>query len=189
MEALLTFDAFQRMNAERCEAVWHPVAEWPIQNWALAIAGEAGELANLVKKVVRGDLTLDAARQEILKETADVLTYSDLLVTCLGARTDEVVMAKFREVSQRVGYHREIRKLHFILRCNVCQFEAIASTVRGTACPACGRDYEYTDDQRAMFRHLFEPAESETREHPASARLDRNTQGTGHGAPPEPRDA
>lgn len=105
----LTFREFQLMNQLRCEeAFGHAVAfdneTWPLQNWALAIAGEAGELANVVKKVLRGDHTVAEAREDILREAADVMTYCDLLITSLYADTGETVMAKFREVSKRVGW-------------------------------------------------------------------------------------
>jgi NTP pyrophosphatase (non-canonical NTP hydrolase) len=100
----LTFARFQKLNAARCAAAFHPVDAWPIQNWALAIAGEAGELCNRVKKVIRGDYTLAEQREEILKELADVITYCDLAVSHLNADTATILMAKFDEVSARVGW-------------------------------------------------------------------------------------
>jgi hypothetical protein len=46
---ILTFDKFQVINKIRnVENFGH--VSWPIQNWSLTIAGEAGELCNLVKK-------------------------------------------------------------------------------------------------------------------------------------------
>lgn len=100
----LMFREFQEMNRTRCDEAFHPTKEWPIQNWALAIAGEAGELCNLVKKVIRGDFTLEEKRQEILEEIADVMTYCDLAMTHLDADTATELMAKFDKVSARIGY-------------------------------------------------------------------------------------
>lgn len=100
----ITFDSFQETNRRRCEEVWHSVEDWPPEMWALAIAGEAGELANLAKKVVRGDFTLEEARQDMLGEVADVMTYCDLLMTRLGANTYDEVWRKFDEVSARTGW-------------------------------------------------------------------------------------
>lgn len=102
---MTTFKEFQKLNARRCnEAFEHGVGDWPVQNWALAIAGEAGELCNLVKKVLRGDYSLEEKRQDILREVADVMTYCDLLMSHLHAETHDELMRKFNEVSARVGW-------------------------------------------------------------------------------------
>src|ERR1700684_2841352 len=100
----MTFKTFQEENAKRCETMYHSVKGWPIENWCLAIAGEAGELCNLVKKCIRGDFTVQEKRAEILKEVADVITYCDLLCSFLDADTGNEVYKKFHEVSKRIGY-------------------------------------------------------------------------------------
>ena len=46
----------------------------------LGIFGEAGELANIVQRVMRGDHSLDAARHEIEEEVADIFIY--VVKTC-----------------------------------------------------------------------------------------------------------
>lgn len=97
----LTFTQFQRLNAQRCREVFHSPEEWPLEMWALAIAGEAGELANLVKKIYRGDFPLTEKRTDVLNEIADVMTYCDLLCTHLGATTADALMHKFDIVSER----------------------------------------------------------------------------------------
>jgi len=104
-----TFRQFQETSKRRCEEGFgHAVAwdepSWPLQNWALAICGEAGELANLVKKCLRGDYTVEEKREEILDELADVMTYCDLAISSLGADTGETVWRKFAEVSRRIGW-------------------------------------------------------------------------------------
>ena len=104
LEKALTFDRFQQVNKHRCETKFHQCETWLPSGWPLAIAGEAGELCNLIKKVVRGDFSFDDKRGEILKELADVIIYCDLMITAMGAKTGEIVAAKFDEVSQRVGY-------------------------------------------------------------------------------------
>jgi len=96
----VTFTDFSVANAARCEISWHAVNEWQPERWALAIAGETGELCNLIKKKIRGDKIDDA---DILKEIADIVTYCDLLCTRMNADLGAVVIAKFNEVSDRVG--------------------------------------------------------------------------------------
>lgn len=97
----LEFDYFQEVNRRRCEeAFGHgPGSDWGIVEWALAICGEAGELANLIKKVRRGDFPLESVRQEVLKEIADIISYADCAMTCMGANTALELMLKFDEVS------------------------------------------------------------------------------------------
>lgn len=107
-----TFAEFQRVNRKRCEdderGFGHSVAwdsdVWPFQNWALAICGEAGELANLTKKCLRGDFTIPEKREDLLRELADIITYCDLAISSLGEDTGATVWRKFDEVSARIGY-------------------------------------------------------------------------------------
>lgn len=103
----MTFQEFQRINAQRsAEAFGHVPGspEWPIQNWALAIAGEAGELCNLIKKALRGDFPVATIRSQILEELADVICYTDLAISHMGESTEQVVWDKFCKVSERVGW-------------------------------------------------------------------------------------
>jgi NTP pyrophosphatase (non-canonical NTP hydrolase) len=100
----LTFAKFQAMNKKRCTVISNDLTTWPIELWALAIAGEAGELCNTIKKMLRGDFKFSQALPEISKELADILTYVDLAFSKLGLRTDKELMAKFEEISQRRGY-------------------------------------------------------------------------------------
>jgi hypothetical protein len=109
-----TFEDFQNTNRRRCEdGFGHPVAwdeaSWPLENWALAIAGEAGELCNLIKKCLRGDFTVPEKRADILREMADIITYCDLAISSLGADTGETVWGKFHEVSDRIGWQQDER--------------------------------------------------------------------------------
>ena len=77
--------------------------DWALSQWANAVCGELGEAANLIKKIERGDFTLDEAREELGKELADVLTYLDLLALRAGIDLGAAYRAKFNEVSDRVG--------------------------------------------------------------------------------------
>ena len=53
-------------------------SDWSLSDWTTATAGELGEAANLIKKVNRGDLSLDEARADLAEELADVMIYLDL---------------------------------------------------------------------------------------------------------------
>lgn len=77
-------------------------SDWALSTWCNAVLGELGELANLVKKVERGDITLDEARADLGKECADVATYLDILAFRIGIDLGQVTLDKFNEVSRRV---------------------------------------------------------------------------------------
>lgn len=101
----LSFRTLREANVKRlasakyknCEARWEPA------HWMQATVGELGELANLLKKVDRGDFTLDAARADIAKELADVQTYLDILALKVGVDLGRATIDKFNEVSARIG--------------------------------------------------------------------------------------
>jgi NTP pyrophosphatase (non-canonical NTP hydrolase) len=78
-------------------------SDWKLSAWCNAVTGELGELANLIKKVERGDMTLDEARPAMAAEMADVLTYLDLLAFRSGVDLARATIEKFNEVSVRVG--------------------------------------------------------------------------------------
>lgn len=78
-------------------------SDWSLGEWICAVTGELGELANVIKKVRRGDLSMAEARPAISKEIADVQIYLDILAMRCGVQLDEAVPAKFNEVSRRVG--------------------------------------------------------------------------------------
>lgn len=78
-------------------------SDWSISQWLQAVVGEVGEFANLQKKVERGDLSPEEAKEKLAKELADVVIYLDILAFRLGINLGQAVMDKFNEVSIRVG--------------------------------------------------------------------------------------
>ena len=78
-------------------------SDWSLAEWCNAVTGELGEAANLIKKVQRGDYTLDEARQDLADEFADIVTYLDILAMRAGVDLGEATRNKFNLVSARVG--------------------------------------------------------------------------------------
>jgi NTP pyrophosphatase (non-canonical NTP hydrolase) len=77
--------------------------DWSLNDWMTAVTGEAGELANLLKKVRRGDFTLEEKRGDIADELADVAIYLDILAMRCGVDLGRAIMSKFNRTSERVG--------------------------------------------------------------------------------------
>jgi NTP pyrophosphatase (non-canonical NTP hydrolase) len=113
---MLSFERLRDQNGSRVRR-WHKGFpeddDWNKADWSNAMCGEAGELANVIKKIRRnethkvgntpgvdGDLLIKMAADEL----ADVITYADLLADKLGIDLAEAVADKFNRVSIKHGF-------------------------------------------------------------------------------------
>jgi NTP pyrophosphatase (non-canonical NTP hydrolase) len=67
--------------------------------WALGVAGEAGEVADMVKKIVGHGHPMD--REKLVKELGDVLWYVAVLADKIGAPLREVAVANMAKLRAR----------------------------------------------------------------------------------------
>lgn len=69
----------------------------------LGLGGEAGEIANKVKKIIRdrGGVITSEDKNDLLKEAGDVLWYLARLVDELGGSLDEVADSNLRKLLDR----------------------------------------------------------------------------------------
>ena len=73
-----------------------------IEYCTLGMVGEAGEIANKYKKILRGDNTLDDnQRLELAKEIGDVLWYADRLSVELGYTLEQVAKMNIDKLHSR----------------------------------------------------------------------------------------
>lgn len=110
-EISLTFTELRIANATRCKhfrnakgELCHPggINDWPIEKWMNAVLGELGEAANILKKIDRGDFTLDEGRAALAEEFADTVTYLDMAASRVGIDLGQSVREKFNQVSEKV---------------------------------------------------------------------------------------
>jgi NTP pyrophosphatase (non-canonical NTP hydrolase) len=110
----LTFRTVSETNRKRCER-WHPGFPgdaWTGADWSNAMCGEAGETANIVKKLRRHELgtgrdttpPVADLRAKLAMEIGDVYLYLDLLAQHYGLDIAECVAATFNRVSVREGF-------------------------------------------------------------------------------------
>lgn len=66
---------------------------------ALGLAGEAGEIANKLKKSMRGDGPVD--RNAVGSEIGDVLWYCAALASDLGLRLEDIAQANIDKLKDR----------------------------------------------------------------------------------------
>lgn len=109
----LTFNTLRGANIQRLPefknnlgVAAHEVADgsdWSPNDWMVAVVGELGEAADVMKKVRRGDLTVEEALPKLKQEYADVVIYMDLLAKRVGINLGEAVMETFNNKSIKVG--------------------------------------------------------------------------------------
>jgi NTP pyrophosphatase (non-canonical NTP hydrolase) len=103
----------REVNTARC-ARWHgPGTEpWSGADWSNAMCGEAGEAANVVKKLRRWETGTGAKdapdpqtlREMLGEELADTIIYADLLAAHYEIDLRGAIVLKFNSVSAREGF-------------------------------------------------------------------------------------
>lgn len=107
---------FSHLNATRADR-WHrgfPHNDdgWSGADWSNAMCGEAGEAANVVKKLRRIEFSLEGNRDQsfedlkakLAAELADTFTYLDLLATFYHLDLSQAIIDKFNAVSEENGF-------------------------------------------------------------------------------------
>lgn len=91
---------------------WFPGRAQELPNLVLCMCGEAGEVANLTKKIVRGSVQLDDVREDLAEEIVDVMIY---LCNLMGAKEfkdvnwESVWNAKRDFNDARFGSYKDVR--------------------------------------------------------------------------------
>lgn len=83
------------------------VGAWGAMQWGCALAGEVGELCNVLKKYDRQmptDPSPDELRSEIMYEIADVAIYLDLTAAYFGYDLRRAIETKFNRTSVKFGF-------------------------------------------------------------------------------------
>jgi NTP pyrophosphatase (non-canonical NTP hydrolase) len=104
----LTLDTLRAANIAR-QIHWGGVENWTLADWSNAMAGEAGETCNVVKKIRRVELgttgnkaSLESYHVQLGLEIGDVLIYLDLLAHAAGLSLEECVRRSFNDKSDEL---------------------------------------------------------------------------------------
>ena len=102
----LTLNQLSEANRERSLKLFSDGDEKTILYWSNAVNGEAGELANVVKKLYRDNGgKLDASFiRKIKEEAAGTFLYLDLALNAVGISLEEAITYEFDRVSCKKGY-------------------------------------------------------------------------------------
>lgn len=95
---------FQEYQEESRKTAKYPDAGKNYIYPTLGLAGEAGEVAEKIKKVIRdkGGEINDATREDIKKELGDVLWYVTQLAVELGISLDDVAVSNIKKLHDRM---------------------------------------------------------------------------------------
>ena len=94
----MNFNEYQKLA--RSTAVYPE--EYKVVYPALGLCGEAGEVADKIKKTVRGDTPLDEVTGDIAMELGDVLWYVAVLADDLGITLDQIANWNVDKLQRRM---------------------------------------------------------------------------------------
>ena len=97
----MTFDEYQKRALTT--AIFHDHGLNDLMHWVLGVNGEAGEIAEKLKKIIRdqnGELT-EVDKKEIVKEIGDVLWYLSALASHFDATLDDIATSNLQKLASR----------------------------------------------------------------------------------------
>lgn len=113
-----TLARLRELNLARVHLFGHNLRDWSLLEWAGAMCGEAGEAANVAKKIRRvdsgclvnvGDESRDGLVRHLGTEIAGMIVYGDLLAAAAGIDLAKAIEEEFDRVSKRVLFLEAFR--------------------------------------------------------------------------------
>lgn len=110
---------FRRANLSRV-ARWHPngLDDWSVLEWAGAMCGEAGETANVAKKLHRERTDAKGLnhpanlKAALAKEIADTIIYLDLLAAKEGIDVRRAIAETFNAKSEEYDFPERLPTMY-----------------------------------------------------------------------------
>lgn len=100
MRAQLQFDMEHRGKTDFFKEISDAnIAE--LEHLLVCVLGELGELANVTKKIVRGDTTLQSSREQLEDEIADAFIYLVKICNQLGVDLESAFLKKLAANAER----------------------------------------------------------------------------------------
>lgn len=100
----MTFEEYQKQALTTALSTGDPFKD--LMHWVLGLTGEAGEVAEKLKKIIRDkdSIVSDEDKRELAKEIGDVLWYLAVLSRDLGVPFDDIAgqnLAKLKSRQER----------------------------------------------------------------------------------------
>lgn len=110
----LDLSALRPINVQRATEGFRCYDNQPLTYWTTALAGEVGELCNMIKKIQRvekggidggSSYTAKEISREMLKEEiGGIAIYLDLLASLLDISLEEAIIDTFNRKSEKHGF-------------------------------------------------------------------------------------
>lgn len=117
----LDLAALRPINVQRATEGFRCYDNQPLTYWTTALAGEVGELCNMIKKMQRverggvdggSSYTASDINTEMLKEEiGGIAIYLDLLASLLGISLEDAIIDTFNSKSKKYGFSQYINPL------------------------------------------------------------------------------
>jgi len=116
----MSFDlrSFRELNISRARTGFRCYDNQPLTYWTTALAGEVGELCNMIKKmerVQRGGIdggssytAKDIDKNMLKEEIGGIAIYLDLLASLLDIDLQEAMIDTFNEKSDKYGFKEKV---------------------------------------------------------------------------------
>lgn len=116
----LDLAAFRPLNVQRAREGFKCYDNQPLTYWTTALAGEVGELCNMIKKmqrVERGGVdggssysAKDISKEMLREEIGGIAIYLDLLASLLDISLEDAIVETFNSKSEQYGFSQFIAK-------------------------------------------------------------------------------
>jgi NTP pyrophosphatase (non-canonical NTP hydrolase) len=114
----LDLQTFRTINIDRARNGFKCYDNQPLTYWTTALAGEVGELCNMIKKLQRVELggvdggssyTAKNITKEMLKEEiGGIAIYLDLMASLLDIDLTEAIVDTFNNKSEQLGFSQRL---------------------------------------------------------------------------------
>lgn len=117
----LDLAAMRPVNVQRAKEGFKCYDNQPLTYWTTALAGEVGELCNMIKKmqrVERGGIdggssysAKDITKEMLKEEIGGIAIYLDLLASLLDISLEEAIIDTFNSKSDKYGFNQKISEV------------------------------------------------------------------------------
>lgn len=115
----LDLHTFRPLNVQRATTGFQCYANQPLTYWTTALAGEVGELCNMIKKMQRVEkggidggssyTAKDITKEMLKEEIGGIAIYLDLLASLLDIDLEEAIIDTFNSKSEKYGFKEMIK--------------------------------------------------------------------------------